>query len=284
MIKVNLFDHEFSHTLGLVGYLTASNLDKPTRIEWLYQLPKFEGITVFTERFMDNPIVDQVETDIKVCWLLESKEINGKYYSLIKQYEDKFDYILTHDEELLGRSPKYIKSLIGSSRVPDIDAKVYDKTKLCSMIASFKRETSGHKLRHEIASRFATKYDIDMWGSGYRGFDNKLLPLKDYYFTIAVMNTRVNNFFTEVLVDCFRLNCVPIYFGCENVGEYFDINGIITFSTIEELGEILPTLTPELYYSKLESVKNNFEIAKKYLITDDLIADTLYTIWEKYSS
>jgi hypothetical protein len=70
----------------------------------------FSGITVFTDRYITNNIVDRVQSKIKIAWLLESKAINPYMYQSIKQVENKFDYILTHDEELSCKHNEYLIS------------------------------------------------------------------------------------------------------------------------------------------------------------------------------
>jgi hypothetical protein len=281
MIEVNLFDLEFIHTDGMFGYITASDTLKPTRIKWLNGLMVFDGITVFTDRFVESPIVDQVECKLKVYWLLESKAVNTYCYDLIKLNEHRFDYILTHDEELLARNPsKYIKSLVGASRVSDEEACIYSpKTKLVSMIASNKTQTDGHRYRHQIANLFADKYNIDMWGSGYKRFNNKSEPLKDYCYTISVINTKNNNFFTEVLLDCYRYGNAVIFYGCDNIGEYFDTRGMLIFNNNEELEHILKNVISfEDYNNRMEYIKHNFIESAKYVSIDDLLADVLVTL------
>ena len=64
---------------------------------------------------------------------------------------------------------------------------------------------------------------------------------------------------------------IPIYWGCPSIGDFFDINGILTFDTIEDLDNLLNTITPELYYSKMDSIINNFELSKKYVLSEDWI-------------
>jgi hypothetical protein len=51
------------------------------------------------------------------------------------------------------------------------------------------------------------------------------------------------------------------------------MEGIITFSSIEECQNIINNLTPELYNSKMGAIKNNFELAKKYVVADDILYD-----------
>ena len=54
------------------------------------------------------------------------------------------------------------------------------------------------------------------------------------------------------------------------------MNGIITFNTVKEFEELLPTLTKELYESKLEAIRNNFELSKKYCITEDWLYENIF--------
>ena len=273
MLEVNLFDMEFSHTEAMLGYITCSDTLKPTKIRWLNKLPVFDGITVFTERYFGNPIVKSVQSKLKIFWLIEPRALHPHQYDQIIQFEDDFDYILTYDTTLLSRGPKYVKYVVAQSRI--LTPEIKPKNKLVSLIASNKFITEGHRFRHEIVKQFADKYNIELWGSAYRPFTNKEDALSDYYFSISIMNSRVDNFFTEVLVDNFRVGTVPIFWGCSNIGEYFDDRGIITFNTTSELESILTNLTPDDYYKRLDYIKQNLIISNDYISTDDIIADIL---------
>lgn len=274
-LKVNLFDREFIHTEKLLGYITCSDTLKPEKIEWVNGQMDFDGITVFTERYMRDSIVDRVKSRKKVLWLIEPRAVRDRSYLDVINYENKFDHILTYDTDLLKRSDKYVKYVVGQSRITKEEKSIYDKTKMVSMIASNKTLTVGHRFRHEISDKLSSKYGIDMWGSGYKGFNHKMDPLKDYRFSISVMNSKVDNFFTEILVDNFLLGTIPIFWGCPNIDEYFDINGVLIFDDVNELEDILKNLSEDLYIEKMESIKNNFELAQKYVSTDDYIADIL---------
>ena len=67
MLEVNLFDMEFIHTEKLLGYITCSDTLKPTKIKWINGLLEFDGITVFTERYIDTDI-SKVNSKIKILW------------------------------------------------------------------------------------------------------------------------------------------------------------------------------------------------------------------------
>lgn len=271
MLEVNLFDSLFDHSLSEDGCYTSSFGRCPKEGLWVKNKMKWSGVTVFTDSHFNTPIVDKVDSKIKIAWLLESKEITPHAYQEIINNEHKFNFIFTHDEDLLNRNNKYVKTIVGASRVEDINWSLHDKTKLVSMIASNKKITKGHNFRHLIAEQLSSKYNIDMWGSGYKFFKNKTEPLKDYAYTICVMNTNVKNYFTEILVDPISLGCVPILWGCPNISEYFNKEGIITFTNIEELDSILDTITFEDYNLRKDAILENIEIAKTMKSTDDLV-------------
>lgn len=275
MLHANLFDDGFSYTVESHGYITSSLGVEPQKIVWHPKNLRYAGITVFTETLALDLIVDSVESTYKVAWLIEPPELVPSTYQAIPQIEHKFDLILTHDPYLLSRGDRYARYIFGQSRVSDQEAKFYDKSKLVSMISSHKTMCEGHILRHDIFRALQGKHAFEMWGSGYNYFDSKLEPLAEYCYSISVMNARRNNWFTETLVDNFRVGTVPIFWGAPNIGEFFNMDGIITFETIEELDYILDNISIEDYLSRAEAIKENFELAKKYVSTDDTVADIL---------
>ena len=86
-----------------------------------------------------------------------------------------------------------------------------------------------------------------------------------------VENSKTDNYFTEKLIDCLAVGTIPIYWGCPNLDSYFNLDGIITFNTLDELNNILPTLDDELYNSKIDTIKQNLEKSKEYNVTEDWI-------------
>jgi hypothetical protein len=76
--------------------------------------------------------------------------------------------------------------------------------------------------------------------------------------------------YSEKLTDCFATGTIPIYYGCD-VSEVFDTNGIIMLTDDFDPN----TLTEELYLSKMESIKKNYEITMNLPIAEDYI-------YEKY--
>lgn len=272
MLKVNLYDSNFTHSINEDGFITSSMGVRPSLIEWVEKQNNWGGITVFTDRFIGS--AKEVTSKWKVAWLIEPKSIHPWIYTDIIKYEDDFDLIFTHDRNLISRNPdKYKVSVIASTRIDDRDIGIHPKTKLLSIIASHKTQSVGHLLRHAVVREYGDKMDV--WGSGYKWFDSKIEPLKDYMFSIAIMNTREDNFFTEVLVDCFMFGTVPIFWGCDNIWNFFDSNGIIHFKKIEELGGIIENLTPATYEAMRGPIENNLVLAQDYKSTDDILAKQL---------
>jgi len=182
---------------------------------------------------------------------------------------ERFDLILTWDQSLLEYPNARFCPLTDTTQfniLPDelpVDTfQMYPKTKTVSAITSAKAMVPGHITRLEFIASIQDK--VDLFGRGIREIPSKLDGLKDYGFSIAIENAVDYNYFTEKITDCFLTGTIPIYYGCPNIEEFFDINGIMTFSTQEELDQILNSLTRELYDSKLESIKENFKRVFKY--------------------
>ena len=51
------------------------------------------------------------------------------------------------------------------------------------------------------------------------------------------------------------------------------MNGIITFNTIDELYNIVTTLTDSDYESRKDAIQRNFELAKQYAYNNDQLFD-----------
>jgi hypothetical protein len=85
-------------------------------------------------------------------------------------------------------------------------------------------------------------------------------------FTLIVENDDYDYYFSEKIIEPFWAGTIPIYWGGSHddtqIKKVFDINmdGIITFNTTDELLKIFDSLSPELYQTKLDAVKNNYEI------------------------
>lgn len=66
--------------------------------------------------------------------------------------------------------------------------------------------------------------------------------------------------------------------GAPNIGDYFNTNGIIQFKDIREKhGKYnFDILTPELYDSMKEAIKDNYERSLQYAILEDWICENYF--------
>jgi hypothetical protein len=84
-------------------------------------------------------------------------------------------------------------------------------------------------------------------------------------FHIAFENCREKNYFTEKLMDCFITKTIPIYYGCPNIEEFFDIEGMIVVGSAEECISACNNLDHSYYMSRIKHVNNNFQKCKQYV-------------------
>ena len=206
-------------------------------------------------------------------WLLESKQIIPQYYQwIIDNYEfvtSRVDGIFSCDKELCAKYPKISYSLINA--VPWVqDRKVHEKTKLVSMIASNKRMCEGHARRLQFVDKFRDK--LDFYGRGFNEISCKEDGLRDYMFSVGIENAVYDTYFTEKLTDCFACGTIPIFYGCKGVTEYFNEDGIIFLDDDFDLS----MLTKDLYYSKMDVIKDNFERSINFPVAEDYLC-LLYT-------
>jgi len=201
------------------------------------------------------------------AWLMESKTIIGPLYEWcsnnIPHLVENFEMVFTHDKSLVELSP--IFKLVVCNALPWVkDCGIFDKTKSLSMIASSKVMCEEHRYRQQIIQKH--QHQMNHYGRGFKNINIKEDGLKDYRFSITMENGTYPLMYSEKLTDCFVTGTIPIYYGCD-VSELFDTNGIIMLTD-----DFNPSdLTEDLYHSKMESIKNNYEIAMNLPIAEDYI-------------
>ena len=59
------------------------------------------------------------------------------------------------------------------------------------------------------------------------------------------------------------------------INKFFNKEGFFTFNTIDELKKILSEINEEVYQNKIQHIKENFELSKKYRVSDNLIFEKI---------
>jgi len=255
--KLYIDDVMFSHAHSSSWY------NHPTEFEWVRS--DLSDYIVLSDHSIHK--VDRYANKKVYGWLLESPHITSHAYQFAKDNYEKFEKIFTFKKELLELSDKFVSIPLGGCWLNETERKIYDKSKMTSIIASPKRQTEGHRLRHDVIARFP----IDAYGGGYQKVENKIEALKDYYFSVIIENCKEDYYFSEKLIDCFMCGTVPIYWGCPSIGDFFDVDGMIIFNDLNELEQTLKSITTGWYHQRKQAIENNFELAKKYLVAEDEI-------------
>ena len=183
---------------------------------------------------------------------------------------------MTHDAELLEKYPNKTKfTIFGGTWIKNKNYGMHNKSRNISMIYSGKQSLTGHKMRHMVAT---TVSGIDLFGHGsLKPIKYKEEALLNYRFSIIIENSKTPNYFTEKLVDCLITGTVPIYWGCPNVGEFFDTNGMILVDGPQDIKEVVASLGEKDYIDRIAHIRNNIELAKKYAITEDWMYDNIFS-------
>ena len=208
---------------------------------------------------------DHNSYDLKVYWQIEGKGViqrNEDNISFPITHKDQFNLILASDTEILNNCDNAILFPFGDCWVPTEEQKIHNKTKSLSIIVSDKKWLPGHQLRHQVMSSIGEKMDI--FGRCCNYIENKGDALRDYKFNICIENLQNTNWFTEKLIDCLRTGTVPIYWGCPNIGDYFNTKGFFIVNSFEEIVNVVNNLNDEDYISRLEHIKENFDLSNKY--------------------
>lgn len=204
-------------------------------------------------------------SEVKVLVQIEPPAILNTTQSILDNFE-KFDLILTWNKELL-HLPNAQKFIFGCCWI-DWDTFNPNKRKQVSFITSNKGWAFGHQMRLSVWEGLKEAEDLN-------GFEilkhmspprvqSKNFLFENAKYSITLENQKIENWITEKVIDCFASKTIPIYWGCPNIGEYFNIDGIITFDTLEELKDILDNLEESYYDKRIDIIEENFEKSKFY--------------------
>lgn len=258
--KFNLVGNTFTHlTDGNKGYSVHGKESK--YIEWVKD--GTGEATFYIDSTLAQAEFDEISGP-KYGWLLESKYITPQIVDYVRMFPEKyletFDIIFTHNQDLLKLDSKF--KWVPAQGFWIKDPKIYEKSKMISMIASNKKMCEGHRLRLEWVERLWGQ--VDMYGRGFNEIALKEEGLCDYMFSVAIENGQYETYFTEKLLDCFASGTIPVYLGAPDISKFFNKEGIIDLTDEFDVSD-------EIYYNKMDAIKDNLERAKKMEVLEDFI-------------
>jgi hypothetical protein len=212
----------------------------------------------------------------------------------VKQNNFLFNIILTWNKDILDNcensfkftcnyqqdSLEYYNSLLNTEKIFEV-----------SFLSGTKTLSEGHQFRNEIykikdqinipKKWFYVLEDFDIKNNvrpGYNEYSKDLSHIPEHLqkipqvygkrvcyekpmFHVCIENIKQDNWYTEKIGEAFCTKTVPIYWGCPNIGEYYDERGIIAFNTKGELLDIINNLTPKKYIEMKPYIDYNYEVA-----------------------
>jgi len=269
--KISGFGSPFSHDISSCAGIAPSNF------KWEFNNSCPSNIEIYMDYNILGGKISSCPN--KFLWLCESRELFLSNYEFIKNnlnfFKNYYKKIFINDTNLLNIDDIFEYCPPASNKSWILDGKIYNKTKLVSMICSGIDTTSGHKHRNKTMTEFKNKnLPIDFYGRSHNPFKMKEEPLANYCFSFVIENGSYSNYYTEKIMDCFACGTIPIYWGSPDIGKLFNLNGIIIFDDDFNFNN----LSYDLYYSKMEYIKENFLLEKNHKIADD----TLYEKIQNY--
>lgn len=119
-----------------------------------------------------------------------------------------------------------------------ISAEVPEKTRQLSWITSRLTNLKGHRARMAFLSQIQGKLEFDLWGRGFTPIEDKWDGLAPYRYSIAVENYSNPLYWSEKLADCYLAWCMPIYYGCTRITDYFPAESLIQIDINQPDGAI----------------------------------------------
>jgi len=206
---------------------------------------------------------------------------------------DQYDLILTSDEEILRNCKNAVLFPYGTTWLnkghinhPDglgiydesVDELCEDKKFEVSFLCSVpNRDIEGYDIRRSVwnnrdkisipkcfytSTRNPVSFSLDK-GDLLPDDDKKHLFNSQYH--IVIESSCVKNYFTEKLIDAMLTKTVPIYWGCPNIGEFFDMKGMIVVEGEGGIAHACNNFIDEFTYDRLlPVVEENYKRAKQF--------------------
>lgn len=257
---------------------------------------KDKPITVFID-FIPKSIEQLKENPFNILLIMEPNQLFGLHDWAVAN-ANHFSCILTWSDKILN---SYENSYLFPFGVTWLDEEyinnshTINKNYQVSFLCGAKKRIEGHFLRHRLYDRkdeilipkqwhyTLNDYDPDNGNHKIIKYENQCpgvekKKLWNDMFSICIENSSNNGYFTEKILDAFLSYTIPIYWGCPDIGNYFNIDGVILCKDENEIIEKTNKLTSEYYNSRLDVMKQNFELAREYANIQKRFIDILKEI------
>lgn len=186
----------------------------------------------------------------------EPSVIHAKHIRLLRLTHWRFYRVLTFNVDLLKALPNAVFFPLGTTWVPEWETLNLSKSRHMSLIASAKRDSAGHLLRHAMVDFVRdANIDCEVMGRGYTPFSAKADGLAPFRYSVVIENVRETNYFSEKLVDAVLCDTVPIYWGCPNIADFVDTRGMVICTNEDEMRDAIRAASVEDYEDRLPHLR-----------------------------
>ena len=238
--------------------------------------------------FCDEPDFDNIPEEVKGHKIIYVDSCEPDFMcsgsrSVINNSQN-YHLILTRRKEILNECTNSVFMPWGTTWIENWSGDIEDKSNSISFTTTAKQnpEADGYDLRFEVVNnltrtiREASSIPFFYYNSSRSPLmpylsDGEIREKKDPLFKhryhLAMENQRCDGYFSEKLIDCFQTKTVPVYFGCPNIHEFFDVRGMIIVENYEGLLKVLKEMkdfSESSYEEMREHIEFNYEESKKY--------------------
>ena len=261
--------------------------DFPEGINANIDLPTDKKIEVVIDNLIPHNLTPVPEDTIR---FFVTTEPMGDFNKMILGNPNCYTYLLTQYPELLTLPNAGKLMGCGSFVNP---APAIKKKFGVSTVITYRNILPGHFLRHELYKRrkeINIPFDIyaGTWTETFIGEDTILMPpwpnrkekvmVMDTMFHICIEGFKNEWHYSEKIIDPLITKTIPIYWGCTEIGKYFNECGIVQVNTVDDIIKVCNQLTPETYERMLPLVEDNYEIAVTVCRYEDILRESMKNI------
>lgn len=215
--------------------------------------------------------------------------------STIKVYGNaflaQFGHVLTSQDPWAVNHPGAIFSqpglvwFYGKTYPEAVAAFPIEKSGILSTVCSTKQQKHTlHSKRHDFTQRLKGELpQLEVFGKGHRPVTYKFEALDPFRYHVAIENHRALHHWTEKLSDAFLAGCLPFYFGCPNVFDYFPEESLIPIDIRDFEGTtriILEAIDAGYYEKRLSAIHEARRLILDEYSTFPMLARLIPTLYE----
>ncbi len=231
-------------------------------------------------------VIDDIPNDIKVniskskCILFTGEPPFVKLYP--KKFRNQFGYIYTCQQNLIKCKNTFLSNpplpwmtgikLLKGTHTTDlkyaylnyndfIKPSNQDRINKICLITSNKKLTKGHRQRVNFAIKLKEALPdlIDIYGNGFTNMPDKFDVQSKYKYSIVIENCSYPDYWTEKLADTYLAGSYPIYYGANNINNYFKETQLSTINILnfnESLQTIKRIVSEDLYSNRINEIED----------------------------